>query len=202
MKKCMMIVMALVVLLLNPLMFASGCSGFRCGEDLPEPEYSEQDVMRELRAIPRLQSVTLDSGEVVDVSFFIDEGSFASVQRHLWRRALAPDWVQSVQACSVSIGRRVVIDGTVTVTLTSRDGTRDMLLTNEPIRGYYAVESEQLNTGELSIEPGSGSELGSRELSLRYATLDGRGVNARLETFELDVVFADGHSDRLTYRAH
>lgn len=202
MKKGVMIVCGVAVLVLNPLMFASGCGGFRCGEDLPEPEYSEQDVMRELRAIPRLQSATLDDGGVVDVSFFIDEGSFASVQRRLWRRALAPDWVQSAQACSVQIGRNVALSGTLTVTLTSQDGTRDMLLSNEPIRGYYAVESTQLDTGVLDIEPGSDSDLGSNELSLRYVTSDGQGVNARLTDFELDVVYADGQSDSLTYRAN
>ncbi len=207
MKKLVMLIVALLVCVINPMVFATGCGGGwgLCGE-APEfaPEYSEQDMLRELRKAPMTHVIELMDGSSLEVTFTIDEESVA-FHRPASSHSPGIEWFNTAMACSF-IEPSVVASFTGTLTLTHlRDGLApEVLASSIPLDGqhtFYQNSNEQLYMPTtLRVQTDSfgydrGVELGNGEwmaFNMFYETTTGRGEDLALKRAELIKTMPDG----------
>ncbi len=189
MKKCVMVVVAMCACVLTPMVGVTGCG--ECTDSKPT-HYTRQDLANEARAVPSVQSVVLDDGSTMDVTLNINMASLQeSVQQAVLYEMWHMEWVQSAQACLRPDGDAVDFDATLSVVVTRPSGERDVVLRAAPVRGFYVVDSTELDVGRLEVyerELDATVPESSVDVELRYVTQTGRGSEAVLTLIEVERV--------------
>lgn len=209
MKKCMMIVMALVVLVVNPLVWTTGCGSglYGCDPAPFNPTYTQGDLERELMAVPRVQRITLDDGSTMEVSLTVDAPNMQAIRQVVHPPGV--QWVTSAYACD-PVEQRIsaTFTGSLTITRTTSEGDMEVLVDDLellPRHVRYDNGSEQLNVPMVlainsplneKVDLGSGT---TATFSLIYTTPEGRG--AELDLTSAQVTLKRTNSDEVSFQS-
>lgn len=189
MKKCMMIVMALMAFVANPLVLSTGCG--TCGDGY-DYSYNAADMARELQVVPTTQTVELRDGVIMEVNFSIDMQSLRDsvedqLEYQVFRQQLVGDWIQTAQACSIGPPQRgVYFDAMVDVIKIDVSGEREAVATSRSVRGTYVVSSTRLERGFVSLHGSSQDDVEGRDVLAEYIMPEnGKGSQAKLVTLKM-----------------